>query len=243
MYKKNVYTVKENVKIAESTYKMVLEGDMQYLTTPGQFVNLQIDGLYLRRPISVCEWDDKTMTLIYKVVGTGTQRMAEMPIGTEIDMLTGLGNGFNTSETNGKIAVIGGGVGVPPLYALVEKLVQEKKDVFVVLGFNSKEQLFYQKEFEALGVPVYVATVDGSVGTKGFVTDVLAKESYDYYFTCGPEAMLKAVYAQGKEGQLSFEERMGCGFGACMGCSCKTITGYKRICVEGPVMKSSEVIL
>ena len=243
MYKKNIYTVKENTKIAQDTYKMVLEGDTQYLTTPGQFVNLQIDGVYLRRPISVCDWDNTTMTLIYKVVGTGTKKMAEMENGTEIDLLTGLGNGFDTSKATGKIAVIGGGVGVPPLYALVKQLVEEKKDVFVVLGFNSKEQLFYKTEFEALGVPVYVSTVDGSEGTKGFVTDVLAQQEYEYYLTCGPEAMLKAVYSNGKQGQLSFEERMGCGFGACMGCSCKTITGYKRICVEGPIMESSEVIL
>ncbi len=243
MYKKGIYKVLRNENIADSIYEMVLEGDTQYLTVPGQFVNIQIDGFYLRRPISVCSWNETTMTLVYKVVGKGTAVMASMEAGTELDLLTGLGNGFTTAKATGKIAVVGGGVGIPPLYALTQKLVKEGKDVFVVLGCNNEAQLFYQKEFEDLGVPVHVATVDGSCGTKGFVTDVLKQQAYDYYFTCGPEAMLKAIYDMGKQGQLSFEERMGCGFGACMGCSCETIAGVKRICVEGPVMESSEVIL
>ena len=264
MYKKNTYRVLNNRRIAADTYRMVLLGDTQYLKEPGQFINIRLDGFYLRRPISVCDWDKESITIIYKTVGQGTKQLAQFLGGEQLDVLTGLGNGFstgllrrkesaeqgNTARQSGRpprAAVIGGGVGVPPLYALTKKLKQEGTDVIVVLGFNTEDQIFAYRDFTDLGVPVCVTTVDGSVGIKGFVTDALKNIDYDYYYTCGPEPMLRAVWKLGQErgisGELSFEARMGCGFGACMGCSCETIAGPKRICVDGPVMKSSEVIL
>ena len=239
--KNGIYEIVSNRPIALDTYEMVLAGDMGFVENPGQFVNIQLEGLYLRRPISICDWDDRTMTLIYKVVGRGTRQMAAMAPGHKLDLLTGLGNGFSMEEAGEHSLVIGGGVGVPPLYGLCKRLVQQGKRVSAVLGFGKQEQVFYQKEFEELGCPVYLATEDGSLGTKGFVTDVMAQLDYDYYFACGPMPMLRAVHAMGRQGQLSFEERMGCGFGACMGCSCETLVGTKRICVYGPVMRSEEV--
>ena len=239
--KNGIYEIVSNRPIALDTYEMVLAGDMGFVENPGQFVNIQLEGLYLRRPISICDWDDRTMTLIYKVVGRGTRQMAAMAPGHKLDLLTGLGNGFSREEAGEHSLVIGGGVGVPPLYGLCKRLVQQGKRVSAVLGFGKQEQVFYQKEFEELGCPVYLATEDGSMGTKGFVTDVMAQLDYDYYFACGPMPMLRAVHAMGRRGQLSFEERMGCGFGACMGCSCETLVGTKRICVDGPVMRSEEV--
>ena len=239
--KNGIYEIVSNRPIALDTYEMVLAGDMGFVENPGQFVNIQLEGLYLRRPISICDWDDRTMTLIYKVVGRGTRQMAAMAPGHKLDLLTGLGNGFSVEEAGEHSLVIGGGVGVPPLYGLCKRLVQQGKRVSAVLGFGKQEQVFYQKEFEELGCPVYLATEDGSLGTKGFVTDVMAQLDYDYYFACGPMPMLRAVHAMGRRGQLSFEERMGCGFGACMGCSCETLVGTKRICVDGPVMRSEEV--
>ena len=239
--KNGIYEIVSNRPIALDTYEMVLAGDMGFVENPGQFVNIQLEGLYLRRPISICDWDDRTMTLIYKVVGRGTRQMAAMAPGHKLDLLTGLGNGFSMEEAGDHSLVIGGGVGVPPLYGLCKRLVQQGKRVSAVLGFGKQEQVFYQKEFEELGCPVYLATEDGSMGTKGFVTDVMAQLDYDYYFACGPMPMLRAVHAMGRRGQLSFEERMGCGFGACMGCSCETLVGTKRICVDGPVMRSEEV--
>ena len=239
--KNGIYEIVSNRPIALDTYEMVLAGDMGFVENPGQFVNIQLEGLYLRRPISICDWDDRTMTLIYKVVGRGTRQMAAMAPGHKLDLLTGLGNGFSMEEAGEHSLVIGGGVGVPPLYGLCKRLVQQGTRVSAVLGFGKQEQVFYQKEFEELGCPVYLATEDGSMGTKGFVTDVMAQLDYDYYFACGPMPMLRAVHAMGRRGQLSFEERMGCGFGACMGCSCETLVGTKRICVDGPVMRSEEV--
>ena len=239
--KNGIYEIVSNRPIALDTYEMVLAGDMGFVENPGQFVNIQLEGLYLRRPISICDWDDRTMTLIYKVVGRGTRQMAAMAPGHKLDLLTGLGNGFSMEEAGEHSLVIGGGVGVPPLYGLCKRLVQQGKRVSAVLGFGKQEQVFYQKEFEELGCPVYLATEDGSMGAKGFVTDVMAQLDYDYYFACGPMPMLRAVHAMGRRGQLSFEERMGCGFGACMGCSCETLVGTKRICVDGPVMRSEEV--
>ena len=239
--KNGIYEIVSNRPIALDTYEMVLAGDMGFVENQGQFVNIQLEGLYLRRPISICDWDDRTMTLIYKVVGRGTRQMAAMAPGHKLDLLTGLGNGFSMEEAGEHSLVIGGGVGVPPLYGLCKRLVQQGKRVSAVLGFGKQEQVFYQKEFEELGCPVYLATEDGSMGTKGFVTDVMAQLDYDYYFACGPMPMLRAVHAMGRRGQLSFEERMGCGFGACMGCSCETLVGTKRICVDGPVMRSEEV--
>ena len=222
---------------------MVLSGDTSDVTNCGQFVNIKLEGLFLRRPISVCDCENGLLTLIYKVVGKGTEQMSEMGAGDELDVLTGLGNGYDTSLSGDTPLLLGGGVGVPPMYMLCKKLIAEGKKVSVILGFNTREEVFYEEEFLALGADVTVTTVDGSYGTKGFVTDVMKTLDYSYFYTCGPEPMLKAIYQVSEsEGQFSFEERMGCGFGACMGCSCKTITGYKRICKEGPVMKKEEIL-
>ncbi|MCQ2771669.1 MAG: dihydroorotate dehydrogenase electron transfer subunit [Bacilli bacterium] len=241
--KRVVFTVKSNKAIAPNVYKMILAGDTSGITNCGQFVNIAIDGYYLRRPISVCDYDDKTLTLIYKVVGKGTEVMSKMVEGTNLDTLTGLGNGYNTDASGTYVMLIGGGVGVPPLYNLAKKLRADDKEVVVILGFNTKSEIFYEKEFMALGCKVKVTTVDGSYGIKGFVTNAMDGEEYDYFYTCGPEPMLRAVYNASKtSGEFSFEERMGCGFGACMGCSCKTLYGNKRICKDGPVLKKEEII-
>ena len=221
---------------------MVLEGDTSAITASGQFVNIQLDGMFLRRPISVCDWNEETLTIIYKVVGKGTEAMSVMVSGEKLDVLTGLGNGYDLTLSGDKPVLLGGGVGVPPMYNLAKKLIAEGKEVKVILGFNTASEIFYENEFKALGCDVTVTTVDGSYGTKGFVTTALEGMDYTYFYTCGPEPMLKAVYrASVTSGQMSFEERMGCGFGACMGCSCKTLTGYKRICKDGPVMRKEEI--
>lgn len=240
--KREILTITENTPLTANVWRMKLEGDMSAIVKPGQFVNIRLDGLYLRRPISVCDWDEKELTLIYKVVGHGTEQMAGMKPGEKLDVLLGLGNGYDTALSGTKPLLLGGGVGVPPLYGLARKLIAEGKQVTAVLGFNRADEVFYEEEFKKLGAQVIVATADGSAGVKGFVTDALGDADYTYFYTCGPEPMLKAVYKACKtEGQFSFERRMGCGFGACMGCSCKTITGYKRICREGPVMKKEEI--
>ncbi len=240
--KQSIFTVLSNDALTENVYKMVLEGDTSAITAPGQFVNIKLEGMFLRRPISVCDYDSSTLTIIYKTVGKGTEAMAAMAPGTRLDLLTGLGNGYDLTLSGENPVLIGGGVGVPPMYRLAKDLLRQGKKVSVILGFNTKAEIFYEQEFLDLGCCVTVTTVDGSYGTKGFVTDALP-DNYSYFYTCGPEPMLKAVYrATGTSGQMSFEKRMGCGFGACMGCSCKTITGYKRICKEGPVMKKEEIL-
>ncbi len=239
----SIFTIKENRALTSDVYLMVLSGDTSRIVRPGQFINIQIDGLFLRRPISVCDCEGDLVTIIYKVVGKGTELMSKMLPGKTLDVLTGLGNGFDTSKSQNPV-LLGGGVGVPPMYMLAKWLIAEGKDVTVIMGFNKADEIFYKSEFEALGARVYVTTADGSVGTKGFVTDVLRELSgYDYYYTCGPLPMLRAVYdTASSPGELSFEERMGCGFGACMGCSCKTKYANKRICKDGPVLTSEEVI-
>ena len=240
--KQSIFEIRSNTRLTDSVYKMVLAGDTSSITNCGQFVNIQLDGMYLRRPISVCDYDDNTLTIVYKVVGKGTEAMAAMGEGVKLDILTGLGNGYDLTLAGDKPVLLGGGVGVPPMYNLAKKLRAQGKDVQVILGFNVKSEIFYEEEFKALGCDVTVTTVDGSYGVKGFVTDALPTD-YTYFYTCGPEPMLKAVYrASRTSGQMSFEERMGCGFGACMGCSCKTLTGYKRICKDGPVMKKEEIL-
>lgn len=240
--KQGIFEIIENTPLTENVYKMVLAGDVSAITAPGQFVNIQLDGLYLRRPISVCDTTQNTLTIIYKVVGKGTMQMAKMKTGM-LDVLTGLGNGYDLTVSGDRPVLLGGGVGVPPMYKLAKQLLAQGKQVHVVLGFNTKDEVFYEEEFKALGADVTVTTVDGSYGLKGFVTDALKGIEYTYFYTCGPEPMLKAVYkATSTSGQMSFEKRMGCGFGACMGCSCKTITGYKRICKEGPVMRKEEIL-
>ena len=237
-----IFTVKKNVPLTKNVYEMTLCGDTSDIERPGQFVNVKLDGLYLRRPISVCDKTDGGLTLIYKVVGKGTEQMADLPAGTELSVLSGLGNGYDISVSGEKPLLIGGGVGVPPLYLLAKELIRDGKKPYVTLGFNTADEGFYEKEFKALGCDVTVTTVDGTYGKKGFVTDALP-EDYTYYYACGPLPMLKAVYKTCKtSGQISFEERMGCGFGACMGCSCKTITGYKRICKDGPVLYKEEIL-
>ena len=240
--KQSIFTIIENKALTKDVYKMVLEGDTSAITASGQFVNIQMEGKFLRRPISVCDWDAATLTIVYKVVGHGTEQMSGMAVGEKLDILTGLGNGYDLTLAGENPLLIGGGVGVPPMYGAAKKLAEMGIKAKVILGFNVKDEIFYEEEFKALGCDVTVTTVDGSYGVKGFVTNALP-ETYSYFYTCGPEPMLKAVYkATNTSGQMSFEERMGCGFGACMGCSCKTITGYKRICKEGPVMKKEEIL-
>ena len=242
--KQSIFTVETNKKIAKDVFEMTLSGDTSDITATGQFVNIKLDGMFLRRPISVCDFGENYLKLIYKVVGHGTEYMAGLEKGALLDILTGLGNGYDTEKSGARPLLIGGGVGVPPMYALAKKLISEGKTVSVILGFNSAADVFYEDEFKALGCSVAVATADGSYGTKGFVTDCLGLVGdYTYFYTCGPEPMLKALYkATATSGQFSFEERMGCGFGACMGCSCKVITGYKRICKEGPVLVKEEIL-
>ena len=238
-----IYKVISNTLLAPSVFKMELEGETSALTRPGQFINFKIEGLYLRRPISVCDYSDNTITVIYKVVGEGTEIMSKAEKGDEFDILVGLGNGFDTSLSGEKPLLIGGGVGVPPLYKLCKELIAKGKEVSVVLGFNNESEIFYKNEFEALGAKVYITTVDGSYGIKGFVTNAMEEIDFDYFYTCGPEPMFKAIENAVKvSGQYSFEERMGCGFGACMGCSCKTKYGNKRICKDGPVLLREEII-
>lgn len=245
MYKKGIYTILSNEPLTPVVYRMVLEGDTQYITRSGQFINIELDGKFLRRPISVSDYDATTVTIIYKVVGSGTEQMREMKAGQKLDILTGLGNGFNTENEAQCPLLVGGGVGVPPLYNLAKRLIAEGKKPMVILGFNTKAEIFYEEEFKALGIEVYCSTADGSYGVKGFVTDVIREKAlkFDYLYTCGPLPMLKALYdATEADGEFSFEERMGCGFGACMGCSCKTKYGNKRICKDGPVLKREEII-
>jgi len=240
--KQGIFEIVENIPLTESVFKMTLRGDVSAITAPGQFVNILLDGLYLRRPISVCDLSEDTLTIIYKAVGKGTKQMSAMKEG-KLDILTGLGNGYDLTVSGDKPVLLGGGVGVPPMYLLAKKLIAEGKKVSVILGFNTKNEVFFEEAFKALGADVTVTTVDGSYGVKGFVTDALKEIDYTYFYTCGPEPMLKAVYKAGTtSGQMSFEKRMGCGFGACMGCSCQTITGYKRICKEGPVMRKEEIL-
>ena len=241
--KQSIFTVLSNEKIAVNTFKTVLEGDTSAITASGQFVNIKLDGFYLRRPISVCDYDGESLTIIYKVVGKGTEYMSELSEGDKLDILTGLGNGYDLTKSGNNPLLIGGGAGVPPMYNLCRKLMVEGKKPTVIMGFNTSDEIFYEEEFKKLGADVIVATADGSKGVKGFVTDAMKGVSYSYIYTCGPEPMLKAVYnAAESGGQFSFEERMGCGFGACMGCSCETKYGNKRICKDGPVLEKEEII-
>ena len=245
MYKKGIYKVVANEPLTPDVWRMVLAGDTQWITRPGQFVNIELEGLYLRRPISISDWSEDTITIIYKVVGRGTEQMRHMSVGQELDVLTGLGNGFDADVECQQPLLVGGGVGVPPLYRLAKELIARGRKVSVVLGFNTAKEVFYAEEFRALGAEVYVSTADGSVGTKGFVTDAIRENGveFDFFYSCGPLPMLKALCdCTAVSGELSFEERMGCGFGACMGCSCKTLAGNKRICKDGPVMKREEII-
>ena len=237
-----MFKIIENNQIAKAVYKMVLEGDTSKITAPGQFVNIKLEEKFLRRPISVCDCEGNRLTLIYKVVGEGTEIMSKMPEGKEFDILCGLGNGYDITKSKSPV-LIGGGVGVPPLYLLAKRLINAGQKPSVILGFNTKDEVFLEDEFKAIGVDTFVTTADGSYGIKGFVTDALDGIDYDYFYTCGPMPMFRAIESVIKtSGQYSFEERMGCGFGACMGCSCKTKGGYKRICKDGPVLEREEII-
>lgn len=241
--KQSIFKILTNEALTSNVYRMTLSGDTSAITAPGQFVNIRLEGKFLRRPISVCDWEEGKLTLVYKVVGHGTAQMAAMTPGESLDILTGLGNGYDLTLTGEHPVLVGGGVGVPPMYGLAKRLRAMGKEVQVILGFNTREEIFYEEAFQALGCTVHVTTVDGSYGTPGFVTDALKNLSYSHFCACGPEPMLKALYAaSATSGQMSFEERMGCGFGACMGCSCKTLTGSKRICKDGPVMKKEEIL-
>lgn len=243
MIKQSIFTILTNEALTPSVYRMTLSGDTSAITAPGQFVNIRLAGKFLRRPISVCDWEDGKLTLVYKVVGHGTAQMAAMAPGEKLDILTGLGNGYDLGLVGDAPLLVGGGVGVPPMYGLAKHLRAMGKEVQVILGFNTKAEIFYEQEFKDLGCAVTVTTADGSYGVKGFVTDAMKNMHYSHFCACGPEPMLKALYAASTtSGQMSFEERMGCGFGACMGCSCKTLTGNKRICKDGPVMKKEEIL-
>ena len=236
-------TLTSQREIAEDTFEAILEGDVSHITAPGQFINIKLDGYFLRRPISVCDLGEGSVTIIYKVVGEGTKKMSESPIGTEWQTLCGLGNGYDTSLSGDRPLLIGGGAGVPPMYLLAKRLIAEGKKPSVILGFGTKNQVFYKEKFTKLGLSVTVTTNDGSEGIRGFVTDAMEGMEYTYFYTCGPEPMLKAIYNKSEtSGQFSFEERMGCGFGACMGCTCETKYGNKRICRDGPVLVKEEII-
>ena len=240
--KQSIFTIVSNEALTDVVYKMVLSGDTSAITNCGQFVDLRLPEKYLRRPISVCDYDGETLTLIYKVVGSGTEIMASLPAATRLDVLTGLGNGYDTTLSGQRPVLVGGGVGVPPMYNLCKKLIAEGKEPQVVLGFNTAAEIFLADEFKALGAEVHIATADGSVGTRGFVTDVLKNLSYTYFYSCGPMPMFRAMeHVMTTQGQYSFEERMGCGFGACMGCTIQTRNGYKRVCKDGPVFHREEV--
>lgn len=234
-----VFKVTDNKRIADGVYRLTLTGDTSAVTRAGQFVNIALDGKYLRRPISVCDYTADTLTLVYKTVGAGTKQLAEVT-GGSLDLLVGLGNGYDDTQGGASPVLVGGGVGVPPLFNLAKKLLSRGATPLVCLGFNTASDVFLTEEFKALGLEVRVATMDGSYGQKGTVLGVLPENPY--VFTCGPEPMLKAVYGAAADGQFSFEARMACGFGACMGCSCKTKYGTKRICKDGPVLTKEEIV-
>lgn len=245
MKKVEQYIIQSNQCIAKDVYEMKLTGDTGWVSRPGQFINITIENAYLKRPISICDYQKNELTIIYKVVGFGTRQLSRRSVGDSLEALVDLGNGFNPEIDAEEVVLLGGGVGVPPLFGLCKELLKRHKKVHIILGFTSQQDVFYVDKFRSLGVDVSVSTNDGSFETKGFVTDILKQKGWCElpYYTCGPEAMLKAIHQTSSAiGQLSFESRMGCGFGACMGCSCKTLTGYKRICVEGPVMSSTEVL-
>ena len=239
--KKGIYTVGENTRIAKNTYKMILNGDTKAISRPGQFVNISVEGLYLRRPFSICDYDDNSITIVYKAVGTGTLKMSEAKKGHKYDVLVGLGNGFDTEKSADRPLLIGGGAGIATLLCLAKKLCKKGCMVSAILGFSTKDEIFLKDEFEKFA-KTYITTNDASYGIGGFVTAAMDID-YSYFYACGPEPMLKAVYDKSyTEGELSFEERMGCGFGACMGCSCKTKYKSKRICKDGHVLEKWEIV-
>ena len=239
--KQGIFEIIENRPLNTEVMRLRLGGDTGAITRPGQFVNIRIDGCFLRRPLSVCDWDEDSLTVVYRVVGRGTEQLARTESGS-LDLLTGLGNGFDLAPAGERPLLIGGGLGFTPLYALAKHLIAQGKKPQVLLGFATAEQVVYEEEFKALGCTVTLCTEDGSRGLKGYVTQAMQDLDYSYFYTCGPEAMFKAVNdCSTTSGQFSFEQRMGCGFGACMGCSCETLYGVKRICKEGPVLRKEEI--
>ena len=242
--KKVLFTVMENVIIADRTQRMTLTGDASAIVRAGQFVNVEIEGLYLRRPLSVCDWEAGTVVLVYKVVGAGTRKLARLRPGAALDLLTGLGNGFDAGASGARPLLVGGGVGVPPLYGLARRLMAAGKQVTAALGFATAREAILVNELRALGVDTRVATIDGSLGVRGLVTELFpAIGPVSYFYACGPAKMLRAVEdALPCDGESSYEERMGCGFGACMGCTCQTKNGPMRICKDGPVFRKGEVL-
>ena len=243
MATQRILTVTENRQLNYDVWRMTLEGDCTAISAPGQFINLKLDGLYLRRPISVFDWTENSVTIVYKVVGKGTEQMTGIAMGEKIDTLLGLGNGFTAIPENEHPVLIGGGVGVPPLYGLAKDMLKKGMKPAAILGFNTAKDIILAEDFRALGIDVHIATANGEVGVKGFVTDVLKDLSCDYFYSCGPIPMLKAICSTTQaDGQMSFEERMGCGFGACMGCTIHTKDGYKRVCKDGPVLVREEIV-
>ena len=240
--KQGIFSIIENTALNSAVFRLRLRGDTEAITAPGQFVNIRLEGRTLRRPFSVCDVQGDVLTVIYKAVGQGTEQLSRLRPGVELDILTGLGNGFDIEAAGDRPLLAAGGVGLTPMVYLAKTLIGLGKEVSVVLGFNTKDEVLCKDEFRAMGCAVTVATVDGSYGVPGFVTDALP-EDYTYFYACGPEPMLKALCAAAKtSGQLSFEARMGCGFGACMGCTCRTIAGPKRICKDGPVLRREELL-
>ena len=244
MTERQIFTVERNEALTDSVYIMILQGDTRAVAAPGQFVNVELPGRYLRRPISVCDIEGERLTLVYKTVGGGTEQMSWIRAGETLNLLTGLGNGYNLAKCGKRPLLLAGGVGAPPLYLLAKRLCAAGRTPTVVLGFNTKREVFFKDAFCALGCEVYITTTDGSAGTRGFVTDALPLcGDYDYTFACGPEPMLRAVYDRaGVDGQYSFERRMGCGFGACMGCSIETAKGPMRVCRDGPVFEKGDIV-
>ena len=247
MVDQSLFSIKETRRLTDSVFLSVLSGNTSSITSPGQFINIRIPGLFLRRPISICDCDHShgLVTIVYKCVGRGTELLSTLPAGTNLDILTGLGNGYDLSRSGPSPVLIGGGVGIPPLYWLCKKLMCRGIRPHIVLGFNTANESFLINEFRTLGPSsLSLASADGTLegSVKGFVTDALP-DVYSYFYACGPLPMLRAVcQASPVPGELSFEERMGCGFGACMGCSILTSSGSKRICKDGPVLRKEEII-
>lgn len=235
-----------NVNVAKDTYRMLIEAKMASEMKAGQFVNVKCDGFLLKRPISISSIEDGKFAIVYKVVGNGTKELATKKRGDEVEFFGPLGSFYPIHEELDEVLLIGGGVGVPPLFELAKQYRNLNKKVYVVLGFNDRESKFYEASFLALGCEVYVATMDGSYGTKGTVIDAINENNItcDFTYSCGPVPMLRAVEAKYSKGYMSFESRMACGIGACMACVAKDKKEenmYHRICKEGPVFEIGKV--
>lgn len=241
--KQTTLMVYKNNPIIAGVYKLVLSGNVSAIQRPGQFIELAVPGHFLRRPFSVCDWDRDSVTVVYRVIGEGTKCLAAMMPGEGLDALTGLGNGFDTSVSGNRPLLVAGGSGVPMMLCLAKKLLSEGKAVTAILGYRTASDIFLADDIRYLGVDVRLTTEDGSAGVRGMVTDAMADLDYTYFYTCGPEAMFRAVNAAAKtSGQFSLEARMGCGYGACMGCTIETKNGPKRVCKDGPVFMREDLL-